>query len=501
MIQFSYPNSQFTNILGGAGVGWSMYVYDTGTTDLASIYSDVGQTVPADNPVVSDSNGMFASFYWTGTVDVVVKDENGDTFDSAVGIQDLISTIIANLPTTSANIPAGIASGSGDTIAVTLPITSDFVDLDIFVFRANAACSGTLNTPNLIVNSYPSRRIKKIGGSALIENDIITNQNCLCIYNESQDVYYLLNHEATFLKRDGTAAMLANLDMGNFKVSNMAAAAVASDAVRLDQMQYHYGGTATGTADAMIVTASTVLAYTDGMMIRVNAPAGGFSTVGSPTININSLGAKSICDNVGRGLTFGDVQGLCVLVYSSTFGKFVLENPRYGNDPIGSIHYTYATFLPRNDILADGQVYLRSDFPVLTAYILSNPDYYVGEGSWSANKGKFSTGNGTTNFRAPLIEGRFLRALDRYSTVDPGRTFASEQDFAIENITGELGIISGSITSTTGVFATNGTTDDKIYADLSGTNNRIVFDASTVVNTAAETRPVNMAYFVSIRAL
>lgn len=197
MIQFSYPNSQFTNILGGAGVGWSMYVYNTGTTDLASIYSDVAQTIEADNPVISDSNGMFASFYWTGTVDVVIKDENGDTFDSAEGIQDLVSTILANLPETSANIPAGIASGDGDTITVTLPITADFVDLDMFLFRANTGNSGSTNTPNLLINAYPSRRIKKIGGAALLEGDIVANQNCLMVYNESQDYYYLLNPEAT----------------------------------------------------------------------------------------------------------------------------------------------------------------------------------------------------------------------------------------------------------------------------------------------------------------
>ena len=274
-----------------------------------------------------------------------------------------------------------------------------------------------------------------------------------------------------------------------------------SDKWWLEQVQYHYGGTATGTADAMIVTAPTVLAYTDGMMIRVNAPVGGFSTVDSPTININSLGVKTICDSVGRALGFGDVQGLCVLVYSSTFGKFVLENPRYGSDRIGRIHYTYDTDRANTDIYADGAVYLRSDFPVLVAYIFSNPDYYVGEGFWSTNKGKFSTGDGTTNFRAPLIEGRFLRALDRHGSVDPGRAFASEQDCAIENITGELGIINGGITSTTGAFSTNGTTDNKIDATFSGTTNRVVFDASTVVNTATETRPVNMAYFVSIRAI
>ena len=95
MRQFSYPNSQFTNILGGASIGWKLNVYDTGTTDYASIYSNLAQTTPTANPVIADADGFLASFYWTGTVDVVLTDENNNLIDSAAGIQDLVSTINA----------------------------------------------------------------------------------------------------------------------------------------------------------------------------------------------------------------------------------------------------------------------------------------------------------------------------------------------------------------------------------------------------------------------
>ena len=35
------------------------------------------------------------------------------------------------------------------------------------------------------------------------------------MYNLAQDRYYLINHEATFLRRDGTLAMTADLNMGS----------------------------------------------------------------------------------------------------------------------------------------------------------------------------------------------------------------------------------------------------------------------------------------------
>ena len=192
MRQFSYPNSQFTNILGGASIGWKLNVYDTGTTNKASIYSDLGQTVPTANPVIADADGFLASFYWTGTVDVVLTDENNNLIDSASGIQDLVSTINAVVVAGNIPLPYGAASGSGDTITATLPISADFSDGGMFIVRANAANTGAANTPNLQVNSYASRRIKKIGGVALIANDIVSGMNMILVYNLAQDCYYLM---------------------------------------------------------------------------------------------------------------------------------------------------------------------------------------------------------------------------------------------------------------------------------------------------------------------
>ena len=236
MRQFSYPNSQFTNILGGASIGWKLNVYDAGTTDYASIYSNLAQTTPTANPVIADADGFLASFYWTGTVDVVLTDENDNIIDSATGIQDLVSTINAVVVAGSITLPFGYASGDGNTITTTLPITADFSDGGVFIVRANANNAGTINTPNLQINSYASRRIKKIGGVALIANDIVSGMNMVLVYHEAQDCYYLINHEATFLKRDGTAKMLGAIDMDSHKITNLANGTDSGDAVNKSQL-------------------------------------------------------------------------------------------------------------------------------------------------------------------------------------------------------------------------------------------------------------------------
>jgi len=236
MRQFSYPNSQFTNILGGASIGWKLNVYDTGTTNYASIYSNLAQTTPTANPVIGDADGFLASFYWTGTVDVVLTDENDNLIDSATGIQDLVSMINAGVVAGNISLPYGASSGSGDTITATLPITADFSDGGMFIVRANAANTGAANTPNLQINSYASRRIKKIGGSALVANDIVSGMNCLLVYHEAQDSYYLLNPNASYLNRDGTAKMLGALDMDSHKITNLTAGTASGDAVNYLQL-------------------------------------------------------------------------------------------------------------------------------------------------------------------------------------------------------------------------------------------------------------------------
>jgi microcystin-dependent protein len=380
MRQFSYPNSQFTNILGGASIGWKLNVYNTGTTNKASIYSDLGQTVPTANPVIADADGFLASFYWTGTIDVVLTDENNNIIDSANGIQDLVSTINAVVVAGSITLPFGTASGSGDTITATLPITSDFSDGGMFIVRANAANTGASNTPNLQVNSYASRRIKKIGSSALIANDIVSGMNMILVYNLAQDCYYLINHEATFLKRDGTAAMTGALNMGSQKITSIAAGTAAGDAVRLDQVQTHFG-TATGTCDALVVSIATALSYVDGMIVNVVTPTG-FSTVASPTINVSGLGVKSIVDASYNSLHYADIDGMASLVYVSAIGKFVLTNPKNGGT-IGVAKTWAGTSVPVNHLVANGGAVSRTTYAKLFGVI--GTTWGIGDGSTTFN--------------------------------------------------------------------------------------------------------------------
>ena len=308
MRQFSYPNSQFTNILGGASIGWKLNVYDTGTTNKASIYSNLAQTTPTANPVIADADGFLASFYWTGTVDVVLTDENDNLIDSAAGIQDLVSTINAVVVAGNISLPYGAASGSGDTIIATLPITADFSDGGVFIVRANAANTGAANTPNLQVNSYASRRIKKIGGVALIANDIVSGMNMILVYDLAQDCYYLINHEATFLKRDGTAAMTGALNMGTQKINGLVAGAARTDALNVAQAQdnstqYAVAG---GSPNALTLTLSPALtAYVDGQCINFKALS---TNTGAATITVNGLSALTMTRVDGSPMQAGDIQ-------------------------------------------------------------------------------------------------------------------------------------------------------------------------------------------------
>ena len=272
MRQFSYPNSQFTNILGGASIGWKLNVYDTGTTDYASIYSNLAQTTPTANPVIADADGFLASFYWTGTVDVVLTDENDNLIDSAAGIQDLVSTINAVVVAGNITPPFGDASGDGNTITTTLPITADFSDGSVFIVRANASNAGTINTPNLQVNSYASRRIKKIGGTALVANDIVSGMNCLLVYHEAQDCYYLLNPNASYLNRDGTAAMLAALNMDSHKITNLTAGTVSADAVNYTQLTTYTGNSAVEFAVANATVGNSAVNLTT--LLNIVYPVG-----------------------------------------------------------------------------------------------------------------------------------------------------------------------------------------------------------------------------------
>ena len=129
----------------------------------------------------------------------------------------------------------------------------------------------------------------------------------------------------TALTKDGQSTPTANIGMGAFKITNLAAGTVASDAARLDQVQ---GGAAT----FITVTGTDTLTGTVVPALSAYATGNQFSflvantNTGAVTINVDGIGAKAITRTGTTPLVAGDmVAGQAVeIIYDGT--RFQLVN-------------------------------------------------------------------------------------------------------------------------------------------------------------------------------
>ena len=129
----------------------------------------------------------------------------------------------------------------------------------------------------------------------------------------------------TALTKDGQSTPTANIGMGAFKITNLAAGTVASDAARLDQVQ---GGAATfisvtGTDNLTGTVVPALSAYATGNQFSFLVANTNTAAV---TINVDGIGAKAITRTGTTALVAGDmVAGQAVeIIYDGT--RFQLVN-------------------------------------------------------------------------------------------------------------------------------------------------------------------------------
>ncbi|NJB24272.1 tail fiber protein [Escherichia coli] len=98
--------------------------------------------------------------------------------------------------------------------------------------------------------------------------------------------------------------------------------------------------------------------------------------------------------------------------------------------------------------------------------------------------------------------GEFLRIWDDGRGVDSGRALLSAQGDAMRNFTGNAGFFTdGLFTYASGAFKLGPSATNKLTAsEGSGANAYVTLDPSTVVPTAAENRPRNVAFNLLVRA-
>jgi len=143
-----------------------------------------------------------------------------------------------------------------------------------------------------------------------------------------------LNDIATALTnsvaKNGETTLTGNLPMGTFKLTGLGVGTVNTDSITLGQAQnegYQLIASVAGTNTITGSLSPAITAYAAGQTFRFVAAA---SNTGAVTININSLGAKSITKDGTTALSTGDIliNGLYEITYDGT--QFQLKNSSVG---------------------------------------------------------------------------------------------------------------------------------------------------------------------------
>jgi hypothetical protein len=157
-------------------------------------------------------------------------------------------------------------------------------------------------------------------GQPVVPNTVISATTFNALTND------LANGLSTCITKDGQTTPTANIPMGNNKITGLAPGTSGTDAANLSQVQ---GSTAkllqsvTGTDTITAAMVPALTAYAAGQMFYFVAAG---DNTGAVTINIDSLGAKSVTRDGSTALVAGDITNgkVVVIVYDGT--RFQLLN-------------------------------------------------------------------------------------------------------------------------------------------------------------------------------
>lgn len=257
-----------------------------------------------------------------------------------------------------------------------------------------------------------------------------------------------------------------------------------------------------GSANVLTVTSeSAVSSYIDGIRVAFR---GTIDNTGAATLNVNAVGAKPVIKFTWEGektLVGGEIQAGCIyeVIYSSALngasGAWLLLNPTPFQETqqiaAGLMLPSASSTVPSGWLECNGSAISRTTYAALFAAIGT---------SWGA-------GDGSTTFNIPDTRGEFVRGWDHGKGTDTGRSFASSQLDAIQNITGGFSsrrttaVAPEDLADWSGAFYDNGLGGSDLGLDVGGAILRRLtgFDASRVVRTATETRARNIAAMYVIK--
>jgi hypothetical protein len=173
---------------------------------------------------------------------------------------------------------------------------------------------------------------------------------------------------STTLTKDGQTTPTANIPMGTFKITGLGAGTSLTDAANLSQLQNSTGTflTVTGTNTIVGTVSPSLTAYAVGQIFAFVAAA---TNTGATTININSLGAKSITRLGATALIAGDliINSVAFIVYDGT--QFQLLNPNTFTNITFTGNATFAAYT--ETITASGTVGASATLSIVLGTVLT----------------------------------------------------------------------------------------------------------------------------------
>jgi microcystin-dependent protein len=189
----------------------------------------------------------------------------------------------------------------------------------------------------------------------------------------------------TALCKDGGNTATANIPMGGFTFTNIAAATARTMPARMSDVQDGkaiYYPTVGGTADVITITgASTAItAYAAGQTFQFIAAATNTSTA---TINVDSVGAKSITGAAAATLQAGQIASGAIVTITYDGTQFQLTNTSPVAVSVGTIMAWPTSTVPSGWLECYGQAISRTTYSALFGIISTT--YGVGDGSSTFN--------------------------------------------------------------------------------------------------------------------
>ena len=221
---------------------------------------------------------------------------------------------------TSDTTPNWYAAGAGTAQAQTVTLSPAATALTTgLIVSWKPTAANTAAAPTLAVNGLTATTIVKVGGAALVANDLTTTAIATVIYDGTN---FELQNPQTVSGGSGTVSNCTTANSTGFYSSTGTTIGCTSEA-NLTQYTYAAGG---GTAQAQTVTLAPALtALSNGTQVAWKPSAS--NTAAAPTLAVNATAATAITKCGTTALVANDILSgtVAYVIYDGTERQ--LENP------------------------------------------------------------------------------------------------------------------------------------------------------------------------------